>query len=188
MIKRCIATLFTLVLCMVPTGGLLLPARAAEQPPRDFANLVLFAYFSDEPNKDYFNQPSTQPGKSRAQALMELYDGQQGRSFRQYMNTISGGRFQVHNLFPQWDGQTLTACELPFTRQQAQPGSINAKRALSNVGKGSFAGLFNLFVRSYFHSVLRRTRCAPSAPRFSGSVPPAPAAFPQRAGRAPDCR
>ena len=147
MIKRCIATLFTLVLCMVPTGGLLLPARAAEQPPRDFANLVLFAYFSDEPNKDYFNQPSAQPGKSRAQALMELYDG-----------------------------------------QQAQTGSIDAKRALSNVGKGSFAGLFNLFVRSYFHSVLRRTRCAPSAPRFSGSVPPAPAAFPQRAGRAPDCR
>ena len=147
MIKRCIATLLTLVLCMVPTGGLLLPARVAEQPPRDFANLVLFAYFSDEPNKDYFNQPSAQPGKSRAQALMELYDG-----------------------------------------QQAQTGSINAKRALSNVGKGSFAGLFNLFVRSYFHSVLRRTRCAPSAPRFSGSVPPAPAAFPQRAGRAPDCR
>ena len=107
MIKRCIATLLTLVLCMAPTGGLLLPARAAEQPPRDFANLVLFAYFSDEPNKDYFNQPSAQPGKSRAQALMELYDGQQGRSFRQYMNTISGGRFQVHNLFPQWDGQTL---------------------------------------------------------------------------------
>lgn len=147
MIKRCIATLLTLVLCMAPTGGLLLPARVAEQPPRDFANLVLFAYFSDEPNKDYFNQPSAQPGKSRAQALMELYDG-----------------------------------------QQAQTGSIDAKRALSNVGKGSFAGLFNLFVRSYFHSVLRRTRCAPSAPRFSGSVPPAPAAFPQRAGRAPDCR
>ena len=126
MIKRCIATLLTLVLCMAPAGGLLLPARAAEQPPRDFANLVLFAYFSDEPNKDYFNQPSAQPGKSRAQALMELYDGQQGRSFRQYMNTISGGRFQVHNLFPQWDGQTLTACELPFTRQQAQTGSIDA--------------------------------------------------------------
>ena len=126
MIKRCIATLLTLVLCMVPAGGLLLPARAAEPPPRDFANLVLFAYFSDEPNKDYFNQPSAQPGKSRAQALMELYDGQQGRSFRQYMNTISGGRFQVHNLFPQWDGQTLTACELPFTRQQAQTGSIDA--------------------------------------------------------------
>ena len=125
MIKRCIATLLTLVLCMAPAGGLLLPARAAEQPPRDFANLVLFAYFSDEPNKDYFNQPSAQPGKSRAQALMELYDGQQGRSFRQYMNTISGGRFQVHNLFPQWDGQTLTACELPFTRQQAQTGSID---------------------------------------------------------------
>ena len=100
MIKRCIATLLTLVLCMVPTGGLLLPARVAEQPPRDFANLVLFAYFSDEPNKDYFNQPSAQPGKSRAQALMELYDG-----------------------------------------QQAQTGSIDAKRALSNVGKGSFAGL-----------------------------------------------
>ena len=126
MIKRCIATLLTLVLCMAPAGGLLLPARAAEQPPRDFANLVLFAYFSDEPNRDYFNQPSAQPGKSRAQALMELYDGQQGRSFRQYMNTISGGRFQVHNLFPQWDGQTLTACELPFTRQQAQTGSIDA--------------------------------------------------------------
>lgn len=126
MIKRCIATLLTLVLCMAPAGGLLLPARAAEQPPRDFANLVLFAYFSDEPNKDYFNQPSAQPGKSRAQALMELYDGQQGRSFRQYMNTISGGRFQVHNLFPQWDGQTLTACELPFTRQQTQTGSIDA--------------------------------------------------------------
>lgn len=126
MIKRCIATLLTLVLCMAPAGGLLLPARAAEQPPRDFANLVLFAYFSDEPNKDYFNQPSAQPGKSRAQALMELYDGQQGRSFRQYMNTISGGRFQVHNLFPQWDGQTLTACELPFTRQQTQAGSIDA--------------------------------------------------------------
>ena len=126
MIKRWIATLLALVLCMSPSGGLLLPARAEDQPPQDFANLVLFAYFSDEPNKDYFNQPSAQPGRTRAQALMELYDGPQGRSFRQYMGTISGGRFQVHNLFPQWDGQALTACELPFTRQQAQTGSIDA--------------------------------------------------------------
>ena len=72
MIKRCIATLLTLVLCMAPAGGLLLPARAAEQPPRDFANLVLFAYFSDEPNKDSFNQPSDQQGTSRSHAPMGL--------------------------------------------------------------------------------------------------------------------
>ena len=126
MIKRCIATLLALVLCMAPAGGLLLPARAEGQPPREFANVVLFAYFSDEPNKDYFNAPSAQPDKSRAQALMELYDGEQGRSFRQYMNTISGGQFRVHNIFPQWDGQTLTACELPFTIQQAQTSSIDS--------------------------------------------------------------
>ena len=126
MVKRCIATLLALVLCMAPAGGLLLPARAEGQPPREFANVVLFAYFSDEPNKDYFNAPSAQPDKSRAQALMELYDGEQGRSFRQYMNTISGGQFRVHNIFPQWDGQTLTACELPFTIQQAQTSSIDS--------------------------------------------------------------
>ena len=126
MIKRCIAALLTLVLCLAPTGALLLPARAEDRQPRAFANLVLFAYFRDEPDKDYFNAPSAQPGKSRAQALMELYDGEQGRSFRQYMNTISGGQFRVHNLFPQWDGKTLTACELPFTHQQAQSGSMDS--------------------------------------------------------------
>ena len=126
MIKRCIATLLTFVLCLAPTGGLLLPAHAEDRQPRDFANLVLFAYFRDEPDKDYFNAPSAQPNKSRAQALMELYDGEQGRSVRQYLNTISGGQFRVHNIFPQWDGKTLTACELPFTLQQAQSGSIDS--------------------------------------------------------------
>ena len=126
MIKRCIATLLTFVLCLAPTGGLLLPAHAEDRQPRDFANLVLFAYFRDEPDKDYFNAPSAQPGKSRAQALMELYDGEQGRSVRQYLNTISGGQFRVHNIFPQWDGKTLAACELPFTLQQAQSGSIDS--------------------------------------------------------------
>lgn len=119
MLKRCIAALLGLLICISPASGILLPVKAA-QKPQEFSNLVLFAYFSDEPNKNYFNVPSkSDPNKTPAQKLLELYDGQQGRSFRQYMNTISGGQFQVHNIFPQWDGQTLTACELPFTRQQA---------------------------------------------------------------------
>lgn len=123
MFKRCIAALLTLLLCAIPADGLLTTAQAEQ--PQNFANLVVFAYFSDEPNKNYFNEPSDRPGRTRAQALMELYDGQQGRSFRQYMNAISGGRFQVRNLFPQWDGQTLTACELPYTRRQAQTDSMD---------------------------------------------------------------
>lgn len=78
---------------------------------QDFANVVLFAYFEDEEHPDYFNEPSVLDGsKTAAEHIQWFYDGAYGRSFTNYMNTISGGKFQVHNIFPQlkkWKDECL---------------------------------------------------------------------------------
>ncbi len=58
---------------------------------------------------------------------MEFYDGTYGRSFKNYMSTISDGQFIIQNVFPQWDdaSKTVDALELPFKKSEAESGNID---------------------------------------------------------------
>lgn len=80
----------------------------------NFANVVLFAHFQgDTEGKDFFAD------QTNRDAIMKIYDGDHGRSFTNYMKTISYDQFQVHNIFPQDTGTSIESVELPITEEQA---------------------------------------------------------------------
>ena len=61
-----------------------------------FANVVIFVYFNDMDSGDVKEKIA-----SNGKTILNYYDGEQGQSFKNYMNTISYGQFEVHNYFPQ---------------------------------------------------------------------------------------
>lgn len=92
---------------------------------QDFANVILFAYFSDETNKEYFND-AFDASYTNAGKIMYYYDGNYNFSFTNYLNTVSNGQFNVHNVFPQLqaDGK-VNAIELPQKKTDAQSKNID---------------------------------------------------------------
>ena len=89
---------------------------------------MVFAYFQDESDKGYYNaSASTDPKMTNAEKIIGFYTGSSGRSAVNYLSTISGGRFTLCNLFPQWkeESRTVTALELPFSKAQAEQENID---------------------------------------------------------------
>ena len=88
---------------------------------KDFANVVLFVYFNDQQN-DYFTDPA------KAKKLYDIYNGSYGRSFTNYLRTISYGQFEVLNVIPQYDSasQTIRAVQVPYSTSQALGGNIDS--------------------------------------------------------------
>ncbi|MFQ6792154.1 MAG: YDG domain-containing protein [Thomasclavelia sp.] len=101
------------------------------------ANLVLFVCFSDEDDLDWLNKPteggyedSYTKGMTNVQRYMAYYDGSQNRSFSSYMSKISGGKYQVKNIFPQYDEETgkVTPFKLTsVTEEQAKVGNYDTQ-------------------------------------------------------------
>lgn len=88
-------------------------ARAADA--KDYANVVVFAYFKgDAEGASYFQT-------NRAK-ILGLYDGAKNRSFTNYLSAVSYGKLHVKNYFPQDDGTTLSACALSVTEASVQAG------------------------------------------------------------------
>ncbi len=111
-----------------------------ESNVQDFANVVLFAYFSDEENPEYFNETSVKDSSKTAwEYIQRLYDGDYGRSFTNYMNTISGGQFKVHNIFPQLEDGKINAYKLPYTKSQAQNSNIDYSMITNLISNYTFA-------------------------------------------------
>lgn len=100
------------------------------------ANLVLFAYFSGDAEPDWFNETSSgaftddyTKGMTNVQRYMNYYDGGQNRSFTSYMSKISGGKYQVENVFPQYNSDTgkVEALQLSITEEQAKKGNYDSQ-------------------------------------------------------------
>ena len=97
-------------------------AKTSSQPVQQYANIVLFAHFAGENA-----QSDAQFFADNRDTIKGFYDGQQGRSLKNYLSTISYGQFQVVNIFPQDDGTTIRSCELPFTEEEARGVNIDDK-------------------------------------------------------------
>ncbi len=86
-----------------------------EGAKENFANVVLFAHFSDasEEEKEYFNN------KDNRDKIIKIYNGSNGRSFKSYMSSISYGKFNVENYFPQDNGEIIDSYELSISEEEA---------------------------------------------------------------------
>ena len=83
-------------------------AKSSNKQTQHFANVVIFAYFHDDTTNEFADQ-------ANIKKIMEHFDGTSKRSFKNYMSEISYGQFEVHNVFPQYDGTTLQPYEIKNT-------------------------------------------------------------------------
>lgn len=97
-------------------------AKASDIDEENFANVVLFAHFAGDKAQEeaeYFE-------KNRNK-IIGLYDGSQGRSVTNYLNTISYGKFHLKNIFPQDDGEKITSYELKIDKNLAYQMNIDSQ-------------------------------------------------------------
>ena len=119
--SKILALLLSVAISLPAAGAVTLMASAAENAEPsgqtrvvggDFANVVVFARFQDDHiSENYLNEDSdkTTGDNTVMEEIMHFYDGDYGRSFTNYMETVSNGQLHVKNLFPQYDeitGQT----------------------------------------------------------------------------------
>ena len=107
-----------------------IPAKAAEEQAKTvthFANVVLFAHFKDDGKSNYFNEKARATDTYEAgRQIKEFYDGEYGRSMKNYLDKVSYGQFAIHNVFPQMDEQgKVNAFELPYDKATAASSNID---------------------------------------------------------------
>ena len=125
--KRLAALMIAVLICLTMSGEVL-AAGGVPKAVRNFANVVVFAYFQDEENKDFYNAPSDSGSSvTAAEKIMDFYSGSYGRSAASYFDTVSDGQFALQSIFPQWDETTKTvdALVLPFAKSAAANGNID---------------------------------------------------------------
>lgn len=131
--KKILAVILTIFICFsIPISSY---AAKSDEPEREFANVVLFAHFNgDTGAAKYFEDNSAE--------LIRLYDGSQGRSVTNYLNTISYGKFHLKNVFPQYQNGIINSYELPagINEDDAYAGNIDAQiisAMIQNIGATS---------------------------------------------------
>ena len=95
--------------------------KVSDSGVQEFANVVLFAHFSDAPEEDaqYF--------RDNTNRIMDIYEGDHGRSFTNYMKTISYDKFQVYNIFPQCKNGVIESYGLSMSEKEAQTKNIDTQ-------------------------------------------------------------
>lgn len=105
-----------LILCLsvlwIPSD---VQGKTSGKSPSDFANIVLFAHFSGDRADD-----DARWFRENRDSIIKYYNGTHGRSFTNYMKSISYNQFVVHNLFPQDTGTTLLSHKLSFSESDAR--------------------------------------------------------------------
>ena len=114
--KKRIIFLLTLVVAL--TIPITCKAKVSEKQTRNVANVVLFAYFSDDNTaEEYF--------KTNRNYIIDVYEGTAQRSVVNVLKNISYGKLAIKNVFPQDDGTKINAIKLPFTEEEAKNTNID---------------------------------------------------------------
>lgn len=106
--KRFLSVILAVCLLVSALPGLYSEAAAVPGGVQEFANVVVFVQFVPLSKKNFV--------QGRENEIMEMWNGSSAASsFAGYLNAISYGRFQVHNIFPQYDpaGKTFTPYVVP---------------------------------------------------------------------------
>lgn len=90
-------------------------AKTSNNTPTHFANIVLFAHFSG----DHTDSDASWFTNNR-NSIIKYYNGTHGRSFTNYMKSISYNQFFVHNIFPQDTGTKILSHQLSFSESEIQ--------------------------------------------------------------------
>lgn len=104
--KKIISISLIITIIGLITIPLITNAKTSDKEKEQFANVVLFAYFKgDTEGRDYLI--------NNTQNMLEMYNGTGELSVKGYLNKISYGKFELKNIFPQYDGNKIIPYELP---------------------------------------------------------------------------
>ena len=104
--KKIISISLIITIIGLITIPLITNAKTSDKEKEQFANVVLFAYFKgDTEGRDYLI--------NNTQKMLEMYNGTGELSVKGYLNKISYGKFELKNIFPQYDGNKIIPYELP---------------------------------------------------------------------------
>lgn len=104
--KKIISISLIITIIGLITIPLITNAKTSDNEKEQFANVVLFAYFKgDTEGRDYLI--------NNTQKMLEMYNGTGELSVKGYLNKISYGKFELKNIFPQYDGNKIIPYELP---------------------------------------------------------------------------
>lgn len=115
-----IIILMVSIFMLIPQNILVKAEESNTSSTQDFANIVVFAHFSDDTQDDadtYFN--------SKYATFKKYFDGSNGQSLKSYMSTISQGKFSLHNYFPQEVGGKITSVALKETMDKGKTEMID---------------------------------------------------------------
>lgn len=108
--KRIIMLILILTIIVIITIPTVSNANTSDKNEENFANVVFFAYFKgDIEGKEYL--------VNNFDNFKEMYDGSGELSVKGYLNKVSYGKFNLINIFPQYNGKTLVPIELPCTSE-----------------------------------------------------------------------
>lgn len=89
-------------------------AKASDSENKKETNIVLFGYFNnytaDEANEYY---------KTNLASIMKIIDGSNGRSFKNYIKSISYGKLEIENIFPQYSGGNIVPVNVGVSEDDA---------------------------------------------------------------------
>lgn len=104
--KKIISISLIITIIGLITIPLITNAKTSDKEKEQFANVVLFAYFKgDTEGRDYLI--------NETQNMLKMYNGTGELSVKGYLNKISYGKFELKNIFPQYDGNKIIPYELP---------------------------------------------------------------------------
>lgn len=115
-IKYLVIFLFLLILFPNETD-----AKVSDKQTENYANIVVFAYFNGEDEEVDRNYLIDNGNK-----IIDLYNGTNGRSVTNYLKSISYGKFNIQNIFPQYDGTKIEPLKLECDKNEAYNSNIDA--------------------------------------------------------------
>ncbi|MDO4486836.1 MAG: fibronectin type III domain-containing protein [Bacillota bacterium] len=96
-------------------------AKISDKNKETYANIVMFAYFSDDSTESENLDHGSEQARDK---VISIFDGDYGRSFKGYMNKISYGKLEVVNILPQDNGKTIEWYKLSMPASQQNDTAI----------------------------------------------------------------
>jgi M6 family metalloprotease-like protein len=100
-------SLFLVITLIINSFTVIKSKADVKSETQEFTNVVIFVDFFD--STDNFMD-------GRRDKIIEMYDGTSVKSLSKYISTISNGKMQINNYFPQDDGQTIVPYRLSKPR------------------------------------------------------------------------
>lgn len=89
-------------------------AKASDAENKKEANIVLFGYFNN-----YTAEEAEEYYKTNLESIMKILDGSNGRSFKNYIKSISYGKLEIENIFPQYSDGKITPVNVGVSEADA---------------------------------------------------------------------